>query len=116
MHHALKVDAPSGTADMLVDAVRDGRSLPPESVRHGREGIIGERPEEEIGVHALRGGDAVGEHTVVFAGRGERVELKHLATDRVIFARGALNAAAWVLGKAPGLYGMNDVLGFSPEP
>jgi 4-hydroxy-tetrahydrodipicolinate reductase len=116
LHHALKVDAPSGTAEMLVTAVREGRSLPPESVRHGRTGIVGVRPDDEIGVHALRGGDVVGEHTVFFAGHGERVELRHVATDREIFARGALNAARWVAGKSPGLYGMDDVLGISSAP
>jgi len=113
MHHALKVDAPSGTAEMLIGAVRDGRSLPADSVKHGREGIVGERSDDEIGVHSLRGGDIVGEHTVMFAGAGERVEFKHVATDREIFARGALNAAKWVVGKPPGLYGMDEVLGFS---
>ena len=80
-------------------------------LRHGREGILGERDPFEIGIHAIRGGDVVGEHTVIFAGSGERLELTHRAASRETFARGALRAAHWVIGKEPGLYHMRDVLG-----
>ncbi|TVR46959.1 MAG: 4-hydroxy-tetrahydrodipicolinate reductase [Puniceicoccaceae bacterium] len=111
LHHQFKKDAPSGTAEQLVDIIRTARSLPQEAVRPGRHGIVGERPNEEIGVHALRGGDVVGEHTVLFAGPGERLELTHRAGDRSIFARGALRAALWVADRPPGLYSMQDVLG-----
>ena len=111
MHHRHKKDAPSGTAERLVEVIRAGRGLPEDSVVHGRQGISGERPDEQIGVHALRGGDVVGEHTVLFAGQGERIELTHRATDRRIFAQGALRAAHWLRGKEPGLYNMEDVLG-----
>ncbi len=114
MHHRLKKDAPSGTAAHLIEILRKARALSPEQTRYGRQGLTGERPEHEIGVHALRGGDVVGEHTVMFAGPGERIELTHRATDRVIFARGALSAAHWVSQKAPGLYSMQDVLGLEP--
>jgi 4-hydroxy-tetrahydrodipicolinate reductase len=111
-HHRHKKDAPSGTASHLIEAVREARRLAAESVRHGREGMTGARSGEEIGVHALRGGDIVGEHTVVFAGEGERLELTHRATDRAIFARGALNAARWAASpdRLPGLYNMRSVL------
>jgi 4-hydroxy-tetrahydrodipicolinate reductase len=84
-----------------------------EKLRHGREGIIGEREKSEIGIHSVRGGDVVGDHTVIFAGQGERVELTHRASSRETFARGALRAARWVLGKPPGLYDMRSVLGIS---
>jgi 4-hydroxy-tetrahydrodipicolinate reductase len=110
MHHRMKKDAPSGTARHLVEAILRGRQWPQTAVRYGRDGITGERPDEEIGVHALRGGEVVGEHTVIFAGPGERLELKHQATDRRIFGQGALAAAQWALGQAPGLYTMQDVL------
>lgn len=111
IHHAKKKDAPSGTAENLVSAILRGRAWSPSVVRHGRSGITGERPDAEIGVHAVRGGDVVGEHTVLFAGSGERIELKHQATDRRIFAQGALTAAHWVRTQPAGLYGMREVLG-----
>ncbi len=111
MHHRHKVDAPSGTAVRLVDVVREARGLSAEQVRHGRQGIVGARPAAEIGVHALRGGDVVGDHMLVMAGPGERLELGHRAHGREIFARGAVRAAHWAVGRAPGLYGMHQVLG-----
>jgi len=112
MHHRQKQDAPSGTARTLAEilaAVR-GRDLD-QVARHGREGMVGKRTREEIGIHAIRGGDVVGDHTVIFAGLGERVELTHKASTRETFANGALRAAQWVAGRAPGLYDMQDVLG-----
>ena len=112
MHHRHKVDAPSGTAERLLEIIRTARKLDKSAVRHGREGITGARPDNEIGMHALRGGDVVGDHTVLFAGDGERLELSHKASDRKIFARGALHAARWVVEQPPGLYLMEDVLGF----
>jgi len=112
LHHRLKQDAPSGTARRLAEIVAAARRQPAARVvRHGRVGLLGERPAEEIGVHALRGGDVVGEHTVLFAAPGERVELTHKAANRETFARGALRAAAWVVHQPPGLYDMQDVLG-----
>lgn len=110
MHHGQKKDAPSGTAMHLLDAAKEGRKDPGARVTHGREGQVGARPRGEIGVHALRGGDIVGEHTVLFAGPGERLELTHKASDRAIFALGALRAARWVIGQPPGLYDMHEVL------
>ena len=115
-HHRKKIDAPSGTAENLVDAVLDGRNWSRESVIYGREGMTGERPNQELGVHAVRGGGIVGDHTVMFAGPDERIELKHQASDRSIFAEGALRAAEWVIGKPAGLYTMRDVLGLSELP
>jgi 4-hydroxy-tetrahydrodipicolinate reductase len=111
MHHRLKKDAPSGTAARLLEIIMEERRLTAAALRHGRQGITGERSASEIGVHSLRGGDVVGDHTVVFAGTGERVELTHKAGDRAIFARGALRAAEWVRSQAPGVYDMQDVLG-----
>ena len=111
IHHRLKQDAPSGTADRLLEILKDSRKLGEDDVSHGRSGMVGERKDEEIGSHALRGGDVVGEHTVMFAGIGERIELTHRATDRVIFAAGALKAAKWVANQPAGLYSMQDVLG-----
>lgn len=111
MHHRFKKDAPSGTAVSLADVVRQARALPPEAVVHGREGITGERPRGQIGMHALRGGDVVGDHNVIFAALGERLELAHKAGDRSILARGAVHAAHWVVTQKPGLYDMQDVLG-----
>ena len=111
MHHRFKKDAPSGTAENLLEAVLEGREWPPESALRGRAGLTGERPDREVGLHSLRGGDVVGEHTVVFAGPSERIELSHSAGDRSIFARGALHAAKWVIGKDPGIYRMGEVLG-----
>jgi 4-hydroxy-tetrahydrodipicolinate reductase len=112
MHHRMKVDAPSGTALLLGEAVAEGRGIPLEShsVR-GRDGPIGVRKRGDIGFAALRGGDVVGDHTVIFAGLGERLEFTHRASDRLIFARGAVAAALWGQGKPPGLYSMEDVLG-----
>lgn len=111
MHHCRKVDAPSGTALMLGEAAAKGRKVPLGDVaRKSREGIIGPRPRGEIGFATLRGGDVVGEHTVMFAGDSERIELTHKASDRKIFAKGALRAALWSKGKAPELYSMIDVL------
>ncbi len=112
MHHRHKRDAPSGTSLMLGEAAARGRgvSLKDKAVR-GRDGDIGPRREGDIGFAAMRGGDVVGEHRVIFAGEGERIELVHIATDRGIFARGAVRAALWGRGKGPGLYSMADVLG-----
>lgn len=112
MHHRLKVDAPSGTAVRLAERVARARGLDPDSaVVHGRSGQVGPRRDDEIGVMTLRGGGVVGEHTLVLAGPGERVELVHRAQDRSIFAHGAVRAARWVVGKHPGRYDMPDVLG-----
>jgi 4-hydroxy-tetrahydrodipicolinate reductase len=112
MHHRLKKDAPSGTATTLLEILADVRGVPlAEALRHGREGITGERTRGEIGIHAIRGGDVVGDHTVIFAANGERVELAHKASSRETFAHGALRAAAWVVGRPPGIYDMQDVLG-----
>lgn len=111
MHHNLKKDAPSGTAERLVEVIREARGLSREQERHGRHGLVGERPSAEIGIHAIRGGDIVGDHTVIFAGQGERLEFRHIATDRRIFAQGAVRAAQWLAGRKPGLFNMEDVLG-----
>lgn len=111
MHHRHKVDAPSGTAERLLEVVLEARKLNRSHVRHGREGLIGARPQDEVGMHALRGGDVVGDHTVLFAGEGERLELTHKASDRRIFAAGAIRAAHWATSQKPGLYNMEDVLG-----
>ncbi|MDP9004875.1 MAG: 4-hydroxy-tetrahydrodipicolinate reductase [Verrucomicrobiota bacterium] len=112
MHHRLKKDAPSGTARKLAEILCEVRKLDyVKNVAHGREGLVGERPAAKIGVHSIRGGDVVGDHTVTFAGRGERLELIHKASSRETFAGGALRAARWVMGRAPGLYTMEDVLG-----
>lgn len=108
-HHRLKKDAPSGTAKTLIEILQATRSV--KNVRSGREGMVGVRDKGEIGVHSLRGGDIVGEHTVIFAGEGERLELIHRATSRETFARGALRAARWLIGKPARLYSMRDVLG-----
>jgi 4-hydroxy-tetrahydrodipicolinate reductase len=110
MHHRHKKDAPSGTAARLLELILEARQLGPDALKHGRVGLTGERSTQEIGVHALRGGDVVGEHTVLFAGPGERLELTHRASDRMIFARGALRAAQWVVTQKPGVYDMQDVL------
>jgi 4-hydroxy-tetrahydrodipicolinate reductase len=114
MHHNKKIDAPSGTALMLGRAAADGRSinLAQHSAR-GRDGVTGARNVGDIGFASLRGGTVVGEHSVIFAGPAERVELVHRAEDRMIFARGALHAALWARGKKPGLYSMADVLGLA---
>ena len=111
-HHHHKIDAPSGTALMLGEAAAEGRGVNLADVSdRGRDGITGARQRGNIGFHAIRGGDIVGEHDVLFAAPGERIVLRHLATDRAIFARGALKAALWGQGKAPGQYDMVDVLG-----
>jgi len=111
MHHRLKKDAPSGTAARLLEIILEERSLGAGAARYGRNGLVGERPAGEVGIHSLRGGDVVGDHTVIFAGPGERLELSHRATDRAIFARGALRAAQWVATRPAGVYDMQDVLG-----
>lgn len=112
IHHRNKVDAPSGTAVRLAEVVAEAKQLDPErAVSHGRSGHVGARPLEEVGVMALRGGDVVGEHTLYLTGEGERIELTHRATDRSIFARGAVRAAHWVVGRPAGLYDMADVMG-----
>lgn len=111
-HHRAKVDAPSGTALMLGAAAAEGRGVSLDDMaQRGRDGITGPRPEGAIGFSAIRGGDIVGEHDVLFAGQGERIVLRHVATDRAIFARGALRAALWGQDKGPGEYDMADVLG-----
>ena len=111
MHHHHKKDAPSGTAERLMEIVRDTYAISEEETVHGRSGLVGARPAKELGVHALRGGDIVGEHTVYFCGQGERIELTHRATDRKIFAQGSIRAAHWALQQEPGIYNMEDVLG-----
>jgi 4-hydroxy-tetrahydrodipicolinate reductase len=112
MHHRLKKDSPSGTARHLAEILAEVRQLDyADSARHGRAGIIGERTRNEIGVHAIRGGDVVGDHTVIYAAPGERLELTHKASSRDTFARGALRAAKWAAKQPAGLYDMQDVLG-----
>jgi 4-hydroxy-tetrahydrodipicolinate reductase len=112
MHHHHKKDAPSGTARGLAEAALRARAGDYDrDVRHGRSGLVGERTRQEIGMHALRGGDVVGDHTVIFATPGERIELGHRASSRETFARGALQAAAWLSGRPAGRYSMKDVLG-----
>ena len=111
MHHNRKVDAPSGTALLLGRALAEGRgiALAERSVR-ARDGEVGARKAGDIGFATLRGGTVVGDHSVIFAGPGERLELSHKAEDRMIFARGALRAALWARGRKPGIYSMTDVL------
>jgi 4-hydroxy-tetrahydrodipicolinate reductase len=117
IHHRHKVDAPSGTALMLGEAAARGRNVQLRRVaRRGRDGQTGPRVKGEIGFAALRGGDVVGDHTVIFAADGERIEITHKASNREIFARGAVKAVLWAAGKSPGLYSMKDVLGFSVVP
>ncbi len=112
MHHRMKKDAPSGTAATLAEILAAVRKQQVSKViRHGRQGIVGERTPAEIGMHSLRGGDVVGDHTVIFAANGERLELTHKASSRETFANGALRAAQWVVHQKPGLYDMQDVLG-----
>jgi 4-hydroxy-tetrahydrodipicolinate reductase len=112
LHHRMKKDAPSGTALRLAEVVADtyGRMGQHQALRTSREGVVGERGRNEVGVQSLRGGDIVGEHTVFFLGEGERLEVTHRATSRDNFAAGAVRAARWVAGKPPGLYDMLDVL------
>ena len=112
MHHRLKKDAPSGTAMSLAKILGEARQQSlGEALRHGRHGLVGQRTATEIGMHSLRGGDVVGDHTVIFATPGERLELTHKASSRDAFAVGALRAAQWVVGKKAGVYDMQDVLG-----
>ena len=113
MHHRHKKDAPSGTALMLAKAAAEGRGRAADGFVYGRRGDVGERPEGEIAIHALRGGSVVGDHTVMFAGELERVELVHRAQSREAFAAGALKALVWAKGRGPGLYSMRDVLGLA---
>lgn len=112
MHHGRKRDAPSGTALSLGRRAAHARGWTlDDTAVHGRAGAVGQRPAREIGFHAVRGGDVAGEHTVILAGSGERLQLNHLATSRQAFASGAVRAAAWIIGKPPGRYTMGDVLG-----
>ena len=111
-HHRMKVDAPSGTALMLGQAAADGRGIALDAAKvAARDGITGPRPPGSIGFSSIRGGDIVGEHDVIFAADGERIVLRHIATDRAVFARGALRAALWGQSAKPGQYDMMDVLG-----
>lgn len=110
-HHRLKKDAPSGTALAFAEAAAAGREVElGENSRHGRHGLTGERSKTEIGIHAVRGGDVVGDHTVLYAGTGERIEITHKASSRDTFAAGAISAAKWIAAKPSGLYSMKDVL------
>jgi len=112
-HHRMKKDAPSGTAVRLANIIAESLERDIERVgTYGRKGVIGERKSQEIGLHAVRGGDIVGEHTVLFAGLGERIEIIHRAHSRDTFATGAVKAARWIVDQPPGIYGMGDVLGF----
>lgn len=114
MHHRHKIDAPSGTARRLLEILNEETDTSYENdVAHGRVGNIGARPSREIGMHTLRGGDVVGDHTVMFAADGERVELTHKASSRMTFAAGAVQAAVWLQNKPAGLYDMQDVLGLN---
>ncbi|MCX7631746.1 MAG: 4-hydroxy-tetrahydrodipicolinate reductase [Turneriella sp.] len=115
IHHNRKKDAPSGTALVLQDILLAAYGFGSESVRYGREGMVGERKRDELGVMALRGGDVVGDHTVYFLGQGERIEIRHQATSRDTFAFGALAALQFLQGKAPGLYTMQQVLGLAAD-
>jgi 4-hydroxy-tetrahydrodipicolinate reductase len=112
MHHRMKTDSPSGTARRLVEILCEETEVSYETdTRHGRKGDVGARTKKEIGVHALRGGDVVGDHTVVFANVGERVELTHKASSRDTFSNGAVRAAKWLASQPAGIYDMQDVLG-----
>ncbi|MCC5024534.1 MAG: 4-hydroxy-tetrahydrodipicolinate reductase [Candidatus Synoicihabitans palmerolidicus] len=111
MHHRYKKDAPSGTAARMLEIILEERKLTENALRHGRQGITGARTDSEVGIHSLRGGDVVGEHTAIFAALGERLELTHRATDRGIYAQGALRAAQWVISQPAGVYDMQHVLG-----
>jgi len=113
-HHRMKKDAPSGTAVRLATIIAESLERDLAQVgAYGRKGVIGERKSQEIGIHAVRGGDIVGEHTVLFAGLGERIEITHRAHSRDTFAAGAVKAARWIVDQPPGIYGMGDVLGFN---
>ena len=110
-HHRRKKDAPSGTALKLAQTICEALGWDPgEALVYGRQGAVGERPGRQLAVHAIRGGDVVGDHTVIFAGEGERLELSHRASSRDVFARGAIRTAMFLAAKAPGLYSMEDVL------
>lgn len=112
MHHNKKIDSPSGTARRLAEILCEVEELSyDKDVRHGRFGNVGARTRREVGMHAVRGGDVVGDHTVIYAAQGERVELTHKASSRDTFAQGAIRAAKWLRGQQPGLYDMQDVLG-----
>jgi 4-hydroxy-tetrahydrodipicolinate reductase len=111
IHHNLKKDSPSGTAVTIKEILLRSYGFSEDAVLYGREGMIGERKKQELGVMALRGGDVVGDHTAYFLGYGERIEIKHQATNRDTFAAGALAALRFLQGKPPGLYSMKDVLG-----
>jgi 4-hydroxy-tetrahydrodipicolinate reductase len=114
MHHRAKIDAPSGTALLLGEAAAAGRQIAlDQHAARGRDGITGERRRGDIGFASLRGGTVTGEHSVIFSGAMERIELTHKAEDRTMFAQGAVKAALWAHGKKPGLYSMADVLGLS---
>jgi 4-hydroxy-tetrahydrodipicolinate reductase len=112
LHHRFKVDAPSGTALALARTVAQARGQVEGNIVFGRQGLTGERPKDKIAVLALRAGDAVGDHTVLFGGRGERLELTHRSQSRDSFAQGALRAARWLARQEPGLYSIRDMLGF----
>lgn len=114
MHHHHKLDAPSGTARTLAEILCEETGMDYElDVMHGRHGLVGARPQRQIGMHSLRGGDVVGDHTVIYATDGERLELTHKASSRMTFSAGAVRAALWLAGQRPGLYTMQDVLGFA---
>lgn len=114
MHHRHKIDSPSGTARTLLEILGEESGIDVrEDVAYGRVGNVGPRPARQIGMHALRGGDVVGDHTVIFAADGERVELSHKASSRMTFANGAVRAALWLQDRPAGLYDMENVLGFS---
>ncbi|MBR7109729.1 MAG: 4-hydroxy-tetrahydrodipicolinate reductase [Akkermansia sp.] len=114
MHHHHKLDAPSGTARTLAEVVCEETGLDYEKdVMHGRNGLVGARPQAQIGMHSMRGGDVVGDHTVMYATDGERLELTHKASSRMTFSTGAVRAALWPADKPAGLYNMQDVLGFT---
>lgn len=116
IHHAMKRDAPSGTALWLAETIAAARGTDLEKAgRLSREGDVGARPAGEIGIQSLRGGDNPGEHTIHFVGRGERIELVHRSATRDHFAAGSVRAARWLVGRAPGLYGMGDVLGMAGD-
>lgn len=114
MHHHHKLDAPSGTARTLAEILCEETGMDYEQdVVHGRNGLVGARPQRQIGMHSLRGGDVVGDHTVIYATDGERLELTHKASSRMTFSAGAVRAALWLAEQRPGLYTMQDVLGFA---
>lgn len=111
IHHSKKKDSPSGTALQLKKIIQAIYNISETDIVYGREGFIGERPKQQLGIHAIRGGDVVGEHTVYFFSSGERIEISHKATSREIFAKGALIAAKWLQNQAAGFYTMKDVIG-----